>query len=63
MIPKVDPSKPKVDENTVHVNKVDNNSPRIDETMRSNDNLVEYGYGFWARFLTAYPSRLIYGKN
>ncbi|CAD8140693.1 unnamed protein product [Paramecium octaurelia] len=63
LIPKVDPSKPKVDENTVHVNKVDNNSPRVDDVLRSNDNLVEYGYGFWARFLTAYPVRLIYGKN
>jgi hypothetical protein len=23
----------------------------------------EYGYGFWMRFLTAYPKRLISGKN
>ena len=31
--------------------------------MKSTDNLVEYGYGFWARFLTAFPTRLINGKN
>ena len=24
---------------------------------------MEYGYGFWARFLTAYPERLLNGKN
>ncbi len=23
----------------------------------------EYGYGFWMRFLTTYPKRLINGKN
>ena len=26
-------------------------------------NLVEYGYGFWLRFLTIYPERLPNGKN
>ena len=26
-------------------------------------NLVEYGYGFWLRFLTIYPERLTSGKN
>jgi hypothetical protein len=26
-------------------------------------NLNEYGYGFWFRFLTAYPTRLFAGKN
>lgn len=25
--------------------------------------LEEYGYGFWLRFLTAYPKRLLNGKN
>jgi len=25
--------------------------------------LEEYGYGFWARFLTVYPERLLAGKN
>lgn len=25
--------------------------------------MKEYGYGFWLRFLTAYPSRLMEGKN
>jgi hypothetical protein len=27
------------------------------------DNLEEYGYGFWMRFLTAYPERLLSGKS
>lgn len=27
------------------------------------DGLKEYGYGFYARFLTTYPSRLLNGKN
>ena len=31
--------------------------------MTQNDNLIEYGYGFWLRFLTAHPVRLFYGKN
>lgn len=26
-------------------------------------NLEEYGFGFWMRFLTAYPVRLVNGKN
>jgi len=25
--------------------------------------LQEYGYGFWVRFMTTYPSRLPNGKN
>jgi hypothetical protein len=25
--------------------------------------MKEYGYGFWMRFLTAYPVRMINGKN
>jgi len=27
------------------------------------ENVKEYGYGFWMRFLTAYPVRLLNGKN
>jgi len=27
------------------------------------DAAKEYGYGFWMRFLTTYPKRLINGKN
>jgi hypothetical protein len=27
------------------------------------DKLEEYGFGYWVRFLTAYPERLIAGKN
>lgn len=31
--------------------------------MNADNELEEYGYGFWARYLTAYPARLIAGKN
>ena len=27
------------------------------------DDLLEYGYGFWIRFLTYYPTRMIGGKR
>ena len=32
-----------------------NNAPDIEKVVQSSDNLNEYGYGFWMRFLTAYP--------
>ena len=62
-MPKVDPTKPVVDDKTEYGSKFNNNAPNVDKTLSSNDLLVEYGYGFWARYLTAYPSRLINGKN
>lgn len=27
------------------------------------EDMVEYGYGFWLRFLTAYPKRMLVGKQ
>lgn len=37
--------------------------PKIEKDFGDNKDLDEYGYGFWARFLTAYPQQLISGKN
>jgi hypothetical protein len=44
---------------------VDQDSPKV---VEFNDNDIpvdrdEYGYGYWLRFLTAYPKRLVSGKN
>ena len=63
LFPKVDPSKPTVDERGEIPNEVNNNSPKVDKILADTENLVEYGYGFWARFLTAYPVRMLAGKN
>jgi len=41
----------------------DDNKPAKDDEHPNLKNLKEYGYGFWARFLTAYPKRLLSGKN
>lgn len=40
-------------------------NPKVDKkTSASNlEDLKEYGYGFWMRFLTTYPERLNAGKN
>lgn len=35
----------------------------IDQTAKEDIDFEEYGYGFWARFLTLYPQRLEHGKN
>lgn len=35
----------------------------LDTVGKDNDELSEYGYGFWLRFLTAFPERLLNGKN
>ena len=45
------------------VNSVSDNKPKFEKEERSPTEFVEYGYGFWARFLTAYPERLLNGKN
>ena len=40
------------------------NAPLVDKTSpESPSNLEEYGYGYWFRFLTIYPARLVNGKN
>jgi hypothetical protein len=31
--------------------------------MVADEELEEYGYGFWLRYLTVFPTRLIAGKN
>lgn len=43
----------------------DDESPKIIELTDDKlpVNLEEYGYGFWLRFLTTYPKRLLSGKN
>jgi hypothetical protein len=41
----------------------DKNDPALDKEHPNLGDLVEYGYGFWLRFLTTYPKRLISGKN
>ena len=38
-------------------------APLIDTEAKADKPLITYGYGFWARFLTAYPNRLLQGKN
>jgi hypothetical protein len=37
--------------------------PVLDQNVKADNNLEEYGYGFWMRFLSAYPDRLFSGKN
>ena len=44
-------------------NAFDSKKPVIDKEVKSENFLEEYGYGFWLRFLTVYPKRLIAGKN
>jgi hypothetical protein len=44
-------------------NSFDDRAPKVDNQSPDLKDLVEYGYGFWARFLTAYPDRLLSGKN
>lgn len=44
-------------------NGFDSNVPVVVDTQPNLKDLQEYGYGFWARFLTAYPQRLLSGKN
>ena len=39
------------------------NNPKVVKEFRSEVSFTEYGYGFWARFLTAYPVKLHNGKN
>lgn len=41
----------------------DKKTPVVDQERENLPDLSEYGYGFWLRFLTAYPVRLLPGKN
>jgi len=50
-------------DNSVHESKTSEPNPKVDKTGKEDDELKEYGYGFWMRFLTAYPERLLSGKN
>lgn len=36
-------------------NGFENKKPALEKEASSGSNLEEYGYGFWARFLTVYP--------
>lgn len=48
---------------TLLTNSIDQKKSVIDKEATDSNYLVEYGYGFWARFLTVYPVRLLAGKN
>jgi hypothetical protein len=37
--------------------------PAFDKERDNLTNLDEYGYGFWMRFLTTFPKRMLAGKN
>lgn len=48
----------------MHASKTSEDAPKVDkQTVVGDQNLVEYGYGYWLRFLTVYPERLPNGKN
>ena len=35
----------------------------VDKVFDNLDEVEEYGYAFWVRFLTDYPKRLLQGKS
>jgi hypothetical protein len=41
----------------------DEDKPVKEKEQEDAADLKEYGYGFWMRFLTTYPKRLLNGKN
>lgn len=49
---------PKPIDDEVHKSAFDELKPVIEKENDSIPDLEEYGYGFWARFLTAYPKRM-----
>lgn len=57
---KIEPGKPITEQ---LANGFENKKPVLDQNVEGPKNLEEYGYGFWARFLTVYPQRLLAGKN
>lgn len=62
-LPKPEPETDKGTGLKIVPNSVNDNKPKLDLEESVDANLSEYGYGFWARFLTAYPVRLFQGKN
>lgn len=55
--------KPADPEKTGFENAQSQEKPVVDKTSKSEQPFEEYGYGFWLRFLTVYPERLLAGKN
>jgi len=39
------------------------NRPVVEQIKEDNNDYNFYGYRFWMRFMTAYPERLLNGKN
>ena len=42
---------------------INDSKPKVNIEEKKDTDLSEYGYGFYARFLTAYPTRLLSGKD
>ena len=42
---------------------INDTKPKVNIEEKKDADLTEYGYGFYARFLTAYPTRLLSGKD
>ena len=55
-------SVPQVDQ-TILENRSSQDNPVFDKTYENKNDIQEYGYGFWLRFLSVYPERLSKGKN
>lgn len=61
LLPKKDPSgRPKPTEDKLP-NAFDDTKPVRDSERPNLTDLAEYGYGFWLRYLHAYPKRLLRG--
>ena len=63
MFKKDDAPLPDVPNKDVFANGFEQKEPVLDKQSPSENALEEYGYGFWMRYLTTYPQRLIAGKN
>ena len=60
-MPKRDPSgRPKPNEDKL-VSAFDDTKPLVDNERPNLSELSEYGYGFWLRYLHAYPKRVLRG--
>lgn len=42
---------------------VNENKPKAHKEYKSGVPLKEYGYGYWVRYMSSYPIRLIKGKS
>ncbi|CAD8058815.1 unnamed protein product [Paramecium sonneborni] len=51
------------DNGLIHESSVDQEKPVFENTIEKEKDFIEYGYGYWLRFLTLYPKRLENGKN